>query len=34
LQIKQRPFSKLKSVVHKLKLKNSQCPQIRELLSG
>ena len=34
LKIKHRPFSKLKSVVHKPKLKNPQRPTIREIPSG
>ncbi len=34
LQIKNRPFTKLKSVGHKPKLKKLQLPDIRELASG
>lgn len=34
LKIKHRPFTKLKSVVHKPKLKNLERPKIRELPSG
>jgi hypothetical protein len=34
LKIKNRPFTKLKSVVHKPKLKNLESTTIRELLSG
>ena len=34
LKIKHRPFTKLKSVVHKPKLKNLERPTIRELPSG
>lgn len=34
LQIKSRPFTKLKSVVHKPKLKKLQLPHIRQLASG
>lgn len=34
LKIKQRPFTKLKSVVHKLKTKNPICQSIRRLSSG
>jgi len=34
LKIKHRPFTKLKSVVHKPKLKNLESPKIRELPSG
>ena len=34
LKIKQRPFTKLKSVVHKPKLKNLESQQLRHLLSG
>jgi transposase len=34
LKIKSRPFTKLKSVVHKPKLKKLQLPHIRELASG
>ncbi|MFT6810867.1 MAG: hypothetical protein ACJA01_004113, partial [Saprospiraceae bacterium] len=34
LDIKPRPFTKLKSVVHKLKPKNQKTQQIRAISSG
>ena len=34
MNIKSRPFTKLKSVAHKLKPKNQNHPIFRELLSG